>query len=114
MKHKRHMTLSQRNKYNEYHRKLYLRKQLELGRVPQPRKPAHWLLSLYREFGVENVVYFPQPWIDEEQLKEIKAECKRIRDRVRDSLPANATRNDVDLAVTRIATRQVMKKFISA
>lgn len=108
------MTLSQRNKYNEYKRRLYLRKRLELGYVPQPRKPASWLLGLYKEFGLEHAVYFPQPWMDKVLLKEVKAESKKIRDRVRDSLPASATRRDVDEAVTKIATRVVLNQFKSA
>ena len=114
MKWHKHMTLSQRNKYNEYHRKLYLRKQLELGLVPQPRKPATWLLALYREYGVEHAVYFPQRWMDKQSLKTIKAESKKIRAQVRDSLPATASKSDVDAAVLKIIARRVIPKFISS
>ena len=113
MKHKRHATLTQRNAYNSYKRRLYLRHQLELGRIPQPRKPASWLLALFKEFGVEHAIYIPQPWMDKKTLKDIKAERTKIRDQVRDMLPATATRNDVDSAVTKIATKRVMMKFNS-
>ena len=109
----KHMTLSQRSKYNEYNRRRYLRKQLELGLVPQPRKPATWLLALYREFGVENAIYIPHIWLSKDQLKSIKAESRRIRDKIRDTLPANATRKDVDAAVAVIATVHMLKKFNS-
>jgi hypothetical protein len=107
------MTLAQRKKYNEYMRKKYLRKQLERGRVPQPIKPATWLLSLYREFNVENAVSIPQSWMDAKTLHAIKLERKRVRARIRNSLPAEATRKQIDSAVAEIARRNVLRKFSS-
>ncbi len=114
MKWNRHMTRSQRSKYNEYMRKRYLRRELERGRVPQPIKPAPWLLSLYREFGVEDGVYIPQMWMNDQQIKDIKAEQKRIRDKIRDTLPATATKEQIKVAIREIARRTVLKKFKTA
>ena len=114
MKWKPAMTLSYRKRFNESRRKYYLRKQLELGRVPQPIKPASWLLSLYREYGVEDAIYIPQVWMSDEVLDEIKREQKRVRDKVRDSLPATATRKQINHAVKVMATKNVLKKFKTA
>ena len=108
------MTRSQRNRSNDTSRKYYLRKELERGRVPQPRKPAPWLLSLYKEFGVEDAVYIPQEWMSKEVLDEVKQEQKRIRARVRDMLPAEVSRKELEQAVKEVAIRRSIKKFKTA
>ena len=108
------MSRSYRERYNNYMRRRYLRRRLEQGAVPQPLKPASWLLSLYKEFGVESQVYIPQAWMNAKTLKAVRQKRKDIRARVRNILPANASRSDIELAMQEVAKRVVYKKFIEA
>ena len=71
-KYRADMSPSQRAKYNEKMRKRYLRRELEKGRIPHPKKPASWLLELYKEFGVENEVVIPMPDVPQNILKKIR------------------------------------------
>ena len=107
-------TRSQRIRKNEKQRKWYLRNELERGRVPQPIKPAPWLLSLYKEFGVEYAVFIPQPWMDKKFLVEVRAEQRRIRARVRDMLPAETSRAEFNKLLKEIALKRMASKFKSA
>ena len=71
-KYTKDMSVSQRARYNDYHRKRYLVTQLESGRVPHPMKPAPWLLALYERYGVADQVVIPMDWMSKEQLKKVR------------------------------------------
>jgi len=73
------MSQSQKIKYNDYHRKLYLIKQLEKGRVPHPKKAAPWLLALYERYGVSSRVVIPMSWMSKEQVKKARNRERYLR-----------------------------------
>lgn len=72
------MSVSQRIKYNRYHRFLYLVRQLELWKQgerdspPHPRKADANLLKLYQRYNAEHLVVIPMSWMSEEQLKKVR------------------------------------------
>lgn len=66
------MTPSQRAIYNDFYRKKYLVRQLQKGRVPHPKKPAPWLLELYKRYGVADKVVIPMSWMSKEQVKKAR------------------------------------------
>jgi len=86
---RKHMTLSQRNRYNEYSRFKYLRKRIESGNVPQPRNDmTPKIIELYRENGLSDVIFYPMSWMSDEIKNELRQDRRRLYDYIRDLLPA--------------------------
>ncbi len=97
---KPHMTLSQRNAYNKHMRLYKLRRALREGRVPQARKDlTPEMMHEYRIGLVQEVVAFPQTWMDDKTRAGIKKDRNKIRSQIRDLLPAVYPRDKLERVI---------------
>jgi len=79
------MSASQRAKYNDYHHRAYLTKELRKWQAglrpspPHPHKAAPWLLALYRRFNAEHLVVIPMSWMSKAQIKKARNRERYLR-----------------------------------
>ena len=84
------MTLSQRQRRNQYMRLYNIRRQLNAGIIPQPRKDmTAKMMEEYRRAGAQDAIYMPQAWMDDALKEGIKEDMKAIRASMRNALPAD-------------------------
>jgi hypothetical protein len=104
------MTESQRVAYNEYMRKRRLERELESGELPQPRKPASWLIPLYKKFDVDHTVPLPAEHLTKQQWREVREQHKDLRAWFRDQLPANTPQRQVNRMFKQFCKGQLQIK----